>query len=172
MVRTTGRLFQTKPIPELLTDGAPTNALPMFFITRLNPKTRGYTSASPDTLSNWCQSMMSEAGVDIYVHETYEFRASSTSKIMQLAPQLKQQALDIGRWTTDVTHKKHYHGEIGYLGDPGSLVLDNKTPQQILRYGAVWRIPELVSQREFENDDPNYWVDRSTSIKTIPRRLV
>ena len=163
MTRTTGHLFQTKPIAELLTDGAPTNALPMFYITRLNPKTRGYTSASSDTLSNWCQSMMSEAGVDINVHETYEFRASSTSKIMQLAPQLKQQALDIGRWTTDVTHKKHYHGEIEYLGDPGSFVLDNKTPQQILRYGAVWRIPELVSQREFKNDDPNYWVDRQVS---------
>ena len=51
-----------------------------------------------DTISNWCHATMKEAGVDTRVHDTYEFRASSTSKVMKLAGRRKLASSKAGGW--------------------------------------------------------------------------
>ena len=90
---------------------------------------------------------------------TAHIRGASVSKIVQLAPELTEQALALGRWTTPHTFRNHYQAPV--LGTWAKLpksIMDN--PQQILRWGWTRTPPVNVSVAEYEQH-PNYWVGRS-----------
>ena len=90
---------------------------------------------------------------------TAHIRGASVSKIVQLAPELTEQALALGRWTTPHTFRNHYQAPV--LGTWAKLpksIMDN--PQQILRWGWTRTPPVNVSVAEYEKP-PNYWVGRS-----------
>jgi hypothetical protein len=92
---------------------------------------------------------------------TAHIRGASVSKIVQLVPELIDQALALGRWTTPYTFRNHYQAPV--LGNwpavPNSI---RKNPQQVLRWGWTPTPPEGISIAEYEKP-PKHWVG-----KTIP----
>jgi hypothetical protein len=79
---------------------------------------------------------------------TAHIRGASVSKIVQLAPSLTDQALALGRWTTQHTFRNHYQAPV--LGTwaplPKSLL---SNPQQVLRWGWTPTPPDNVSVAEY-----------------------
>ena len=92
---------------------------------------------------------------------TAHIRGASVSKIVQLVPELTDQALALGRWTTPYTFRNHYQAPV--LGTwPAVPNPIRKNPQQVLRWGWTPTPPEGISIAEYEKP-PKHWVG-----KTIP----
>jgi hypothetical protein len=92
---------------------------------------------------------------------TAHIRGASVSKIVQLVPELTEQALALGRWTTPHTFRNHYQAPVlGTWAKIPKSIINN--PQQVLRWGWTPQPPAGVSIAEYEKP-PSYWVG-----KTIP----
>ena len=90
---------------------------------------------------------------------TAHIRGASVSKIVQLVPDLTEQALALGRWTTPHTFRNHYQAPV--LGTwarvPKSI---SNNPQQVLRWGWTPQPPAGISIAEYERP-PSYWVGKT-----------
>ncbi len=90
---------------------------------------------------------------------TAHVRRASVSKIVQLVPDLTEQALALGRWTTPHSFRNHYQAPM--LGTWASALNSIKhNPQQVLRWGWIPTLPDKVSVAEYEKL-PRYWVGRT-----------
>jgi hypothetical protein len=90
---------------------------------------------------------------------TAHVRGASVSKIVQLVPDLTEQALALGRWTTPHTFRNHYQAPVmgTWAQVPNSI---KHNPQQVLRWGWTPTPPDKVSVAEYEKT-PRYWVGRT-----------
>ena len=89
------------------------------------------------------------------------FAAHQSPKMVQLVPDLTDQALALGRWTTPHTFRNHYQAPVlGTWAKVPKSICNN--PQQVLRWGWSPQPPAGISVAEYEKP-PSYWVG-----KTIP----
>ena len=115
--------------------------------------------ASVDHISNIVKRAISEKKMGRMM--TAHIRGASVSKIVQLVPDLTDQALALGRWTTPHTFRNHYQAPVlGTWAKVPKSVSNN--PQQVLRWGWTPQPPAGISVAEYEKP-PAYWVG-----KTIP----
>ena len=90
---------------------------------------------------------------------TAHIRGASVSKIVQLVPELTDQALALGRWTTPHTFRNHYQAPVlGHWAPVPNNIRNN--PQQVLRWGWTPEPPARVSIGEYEKP-PTYLVGRT-----------
>ncbi len=75
---------------------------------------------------------------------TAHVRGASVSKIVQLVPELTDQALALGRWTTPNTFRNHYQATVLGTWAPVTTTI-RKNPQQVLRWGWTPEPPARVS---------------------------
>jgi hypothetical protein len=119
--------------------------------------------ASVDHISNIIQSNMDMVGMGNM--KTSHLRGASVSKIVDLAPNLRVQALALGRWTTDMTFRNHYYAPL--LVTPAPLPVKYKSnPQQVLRWGWQASPPSGVTISEYEKG-PTFWVGKTFSAGKI-----
>jgi hypothetical protein len=90
---------------------------------------------------------------------TAHVRGASVSKIVQLVPDLTEQALALGRWTTPHTFCNHYQAPVMGTWAPVPNSIEHN-PQQVLRCGWTPTPPDNVSVAEYEKL-PRYWVGRT-----------
>jgi hypothetical protein len=115
--------------------------------------------ASVDHISKIVKRAIKDRKMDNMM--TAHIRGASVSKIVQLVPELLDQALALGRWTTPYTFCNHYQTPVlGNWPDVPNPI--RKNPQQVLRWGWTPTPPEGISIAEYEKP-PNHWVG-----KTIP----
>ena len=112
--------------------------------------------ASKDHISNVIKAGLHRSG--LMEMTARDIRGASTSKIAQCAPQLRDDALRLGRWTTPKTFANHY--EVPVARVPSS---DDEVPascQQVLRWGFNPRLPNDMTLEEY-SQPPDYWLGRS-----------
>jgi hypothetical protein len=103
---------------------------------------------------------------------TAHVRGASVLKIVQLVPDLTEQALALGSWTTPHTFCNHYQAPV--LGTwPPVLNSIKHNPQQVLRWGWTPTPPNKVSVAEYEKP-PRYWLDKRYrySARLMPSTMV
>jgi hypothetical protein len=115
--------------------------------------------ASVDHISNIVKRAIKDRNMGNMM--TAHIRGASVSKIVQLVPELVDQALALGRWTTPSTFRNHYQAPVlsTWPEVPNSI---RKNPQQVLRWGWTPTPPEGISIAEYKKP-PHHWVG-----KTIP----
>jgi hypothetical protein len=89
---------------------------------------------------------------------TAHIRGASVSKIGQLVPDLTNQALALGRWTTPNTFRNQAP-VLGTWSKVPKSICDN--PQQVLRWGWTPQPPAGIKIAEYEKP-PSYWVGIAT----------
>jgi hypothetical protein len=160
-------LFATEYIGQLGGDFQP-----LFYARKRGGK---FQPSSSDHLSNVAQSAIDR--VEMNLMQTTHLRGASTSKIVQLVPEMREEALALGRWTSDLAFSNHYQAEVKGKWDPVPAAT-KKSCQQILRHGFSERPPPGVSVKEYlakpdswvgktiagvgrisRFDDGSYWVD-------------
>jgi len=114
-------------------------------------------ASSVDHISNLVQDNIDLAGMGKM--KTAHIRGASTSKIVDLVPALKPEALALGRWTTEATFDTHYYAP---LLEETTAVPEayHKNPQQILRWGWKPKPPGGISVRDYERG-PSFWVGKT-----------
>ena len=119
--------------------------------------------ASVDHVSNIVQSNMDMVGMGNM--KTSHIRGACVSKIVDLAPNLRAEALALGRWTTDITFLSHYYAPL--LVAPLPLPVTNRSnPQQVLRWGWKASPPSGVTASDYEKG-PTFWVGQNFSAGKI-----
>jgi hypothetical protein len=108
-------------------------------------------ASQPLVYAQWQQGRLQQASVDHISNivkrairdkkmgrmMTAHIRGASVSKIVQLVPDLTDQALALGRWTTPHTFRNHYQAPVlGTWAKVPKSICNN--PQQVLRWG--WTI--------------------------------
>ena len=150
-------LFATTHVPQLRGDFQP-----VFY-----GRKRGglFQAASSDHLSNIAQAAIDRVGMGGM--QTTHLRGASTSKIAQLVPAMRDEALKLGRWTTPATFVNHYEAEVvgSWLPVPAKC---RSNCQQILRHGFEPRPPSGVSVAEYEAH-PTSWVGVSIDGTKVSR---
>ena len=142
------QLFATTHVAQLHGDFQP-----VFYGRKRNGK---YQAASSDHLSNIAQAAIDR--VDMGMMQTAHLRGASTSKIAQLVPSMRSEALRLGRWTTEATFAGHYEAEVkGSWSQVPAKARSNC--QQILRHGFSPKPPPKVSRKEYEAS-PTSWVGK------------
>jgi hypothetical protein len=104
------------------------------------------------------KSLLEEAGMGVM--DTRSIRGASPSKIVQIFPDLKQDALRLGRWTNQKTFDNHYLGPMKLIdgSTPPASIKGNL--QQILRWGFKPEPPPSVSVADYMKG-PSFWVGNS-----------
>ena len=144
---------------------------PELYATVLIPELQ--ISSQPLIYARWQHGKLQQASVDHISNivkraikdkkmgrmMTAHIRGASVSKIVQLVPDLTEQALALGRWTTPHTFRNHYQAPV--LGTwarvPKSI---SNNPQQVLRWGWTPQPPAGISIAEYERP-PSYWVGKT-----------
>ena len=148
--------FARDHLPELDSD-----AQALFY----GKKTNGlWTAASVDHISNLIKRGLSSAGMTDMTARS--LRGASPSKLVQLFPDMLDEALALGRWTTPLTFHTHYQGKVDLISrekPPAALKLN---PQQLLRWGFKPRPPPGISAAEYMLP-PDHWV--STTVRGLGR---
>ena len=111
-----------------------------------------------------CQTYFIQANMDkagMGKMTTSHIRGASVSKIIDLAPDLRADALAFGRWTTDLTFRNHYYAPL--LVPPAPVPKKFLTnPQQVLRWGWAAKPPAGVTISKYEKG-PAFWVGKTFS---------
>ena len=86
-------------------------------------------------------------------------RGASPSKLVQLFPELIDEALSLGRWTTRKTFCNHYQApvQLATTEPPPTTIKSNV--QQILRWGFQTTPPLHVSATDYMKG-PTFWVGK------------
>ena len=109
---------------------------------------------SVDTISNTAQRAIDRVGMGAM--KTAHLRGASTSKITQLVPERRADALALGRWTDEATFRNYYECEVEGSWKPVPAGV-RQNCQQILRHGFKPRPPQGVSVQEYMAR-PQSWV--------------
>ena len=142
-------LYASVPIPELQI-----SAQPLIYARLQQGKLQ---QASVDHISNVVKRAIRDRKMGRMM--TAHIRGASVSKIVQLVPELTDQALALGRWTTPHTFRIHYQAPV--LGNWAPVPTNiRNNPQQVLRWGWTPEPPARVSIGEYEKP-PTYWVGRT-----------
>jgi hypothetical protein len=142
-------LYASVPIPELQI-----SAQPLIYARLQQGRLQ---QASVDHISNVVKRAIRDRKMGRMM--TAHIRGASVSKIVQLVPELTDQALALGRWTTPHTFRNHYQAPV--LGSWAPVPTNvRKNPQQVLRWGWTPEPPARVSIGEYEKP-PTYWVGRT-----------
>ena len=112
--------------------------------------------SSVDTISNTAQRAIDRVGMGKM--KTAHLRGASTSKITQLVPECRTDALALGRWTDEATFRNHYECEVQGSWKPVPQTARGNC-QQILRHGFRPRPPKGVSVKEY-TARPQSWVGK------------
>ena len=117
-----------------------------------------FLPASVDHISNIIKAALKRANMQPMT--TRSVRGASPSKIVQLFPDLLQEALALGRWTNCETFNTHYQA-------PVELASKTKPPdelrsniQQVLRWGFTPCTPTGITAIEYMQG-PTYWVGKT-----------
>jgi hypothetical protein len=97
--------------------------------------------------------------------KTSHLRGASVSKIVDLVPELRHQAIALARWTTETTFVNHYYAPL-LISPPPVPANMRSNPQQVLRWGWKAKPPAGVSVSEYEKG-PDFWVNKSFTMGTI-----
>ena len=148
-----GSAFAHTRIPQFDSSAQP-------FVYARKDKNGKWLGASVDHIAKLIRDLMLNAGMKDMTARS--LRGASPSKIYQLFPDMLQQSLDLGRWTTSKTFFDHYCCPviIRSTGKPPASLCSN--PQQVLRWGFKPNPPPRVSAKEYFLL-PDHWVS-----KTIP----
>ena len=94
--------------------------------------------------------------------DTRNVRGMSISKIVQVAPSLKKEALHLGRWTNEKTFKGNYAKPVNLVSkkELPARCLQSKNLQQCIRHGLVLRPPTNVSVADFVRHH-SHWLNTS-----------
>ena len=114
-------------------------------------------AASRDHISNIVKAAWQRVGFPSA--SCRDVRGASTSKIIQCAPQLKDEALALGRWTTAYTWDNHYQGDVDLLRQPPSEGVRGSC-QDVLRWGFIPSPPGTMSAEDYMRP-PQFYVGRS-----------
>jgi hypothetical protein len=121
-----------------------------------------FQHSSVDHISNIVKRGLVEAGLNTM--RCQDLRGAATSKIVQCVPDLRGEALKLGRWTTEKTFKNHYEMEVRRVAESG--VESRDSCQQVLRWGFNPLLPEGLSKEIYERS-PGFWVGQSFRGKKI-----
>ena len=99
---TSGSDYAMQHIPELDCD-----TQPMVFARKRSGK---WQPASVDHISNLVKESLRQAGIDSMMMKS--IRGASPSKVVQLFPDLMEEALALGRWTSRKTFCNHYQAPV------------------------------------------------------------
>ena len=120
--------------------------------------------ASKDHIANVIKAGLERAGLSGMTAR--DVRGASTSKIVQCAPQFRDEALNLGRWTTPKTFTNHY--EVPVNRSPSLNDENPSSCQQILRWGFNPSLPNDMTL-EMYSQPPQYWIGRSGRAGTVVR---
>lgn len=123
-------------------------AVPLIHGSKID-ESGAFLPPSTDFLSNLCKDILDEA--DMTTTHTQNMRGASISKIVQIAPSLKEEALELGRWTTPLTFHNSYQRPVKLLTKEAvpAQIVQTKNLQQIVRHGLTLRPPRKVSLQDF-----------------------
>ena len=84
-------------------------------------------------------------------------RGATPSRIVMLHPEALQGALDLGRWTNQLTFNNHYQGPVNLATEaPLPLEYKNENLQHILRWGFT-PTPRVGITVEECSKGPGHW---------------
>jgi hypothetical protein len=139
--------YSTEHIPELNL-----NAQPFVWARKRKGK---FLPASVDHIRNVIQAGLTAANMEAMTPRS--IRGASPSKIVQLYPDAKQGALNMGRWTNQLTFNNHYQGPVTLTTvAPLPKELQTENLQQVLRWGFKPSPPEGMSAVEYMKG-PEHW---------------
>jgi hypothetical protein len=142
--------FELEHIPEL-----DCNVQPLVYARLRQGK---YQPSSVDHISNLVTGSLHEAGMKTMTMKS--LRGASPSKLVQLFPDMLQDALALGRWTTKKTFLSHYQAPVELASNeppPDSL---KSNVQQVLRWGFSRTPPANVTAGDYMKG-PSFWVGKS-----------
>jgi hypothetical protein len=116
-----------------------------------------FKPASVDHVSNLVQQNIDLAQMGKM--KTSHLRGASVSKIVDLVPELRHQAIALARWTTETTFVNHYYAPL-LISPPPVPANMRSNPQQVLRWGWKAKPPAGVSVSEYEKG-PDFWVGQT-----------
>ena len=105
-------------------------ACPAFGMGANSPRTASTSQCRPRVEHCTDQHQPCRHGQDDHVTHSWSERV----KIVDLAPNLRTEAMALGRWTTDATFLNHYYAPLLVASTPVPAALKNN-PQQVLRWG-------------------------------------
>ena len=144
---TSGPDYAMQHIPELDCD-----TQPLIFARKRPGK---WQPVSVDHISNLVKESLREAGIDSMTMKS--IRGASPSKVVQLFPDLMEEALALGRWTSRKTFCNHYQAPVQLTTmEPPPTTLKSNV-QQVLRWGFEPTPPEHVSATDYMKG-PTFWV--------------
>ena len=141
-------LFATSTIAEL-----GIHVQPLLYARRSGGK---FQAASTNHVSNIIKSAWQRTG---FLAACKDVRGASTSKIIQCAPQLKNEVLSLGRWTTEYTWDNHYQGDVDLIRSPPSVGVQG-TCQDVLRWGFTPSPPGRLSAADYMRP-PTFYVGKT-----------
>ena len=150
---TSGADFAVQHVPQL-----DATVQPLFYGQRRQHK---FQPASVDHVSNMVKRTMDSAGM-VGMH-TKSLRGASPSKVVQLFPDMLEEALQLGRWTSELTFRNHYQAPVKLLSRAAPPETLRSNVQQLLRWGFRPRPPRHVSATDYMRG-PTFWVGQ-----TFPR---
>ena len=120
-----------------------------------------FQPASVNHISNVVKSGLAAAGLDTMTARS--LRGASPSKIVQLFPDLLDQALKLGRWTNPKTFRNHYQGPVDLQRLPDQDLPPDSLKgnlQQLLRWGFQPKPPFGISSLDYMKG-PEFWVGQT-----------
>jgi hypothetical protein len=114
-----------------------------------------FRSSSVDRISNVITAGLKAAGMKGMTPRS--IRGATLSKIVTLHPEVLQGALDLGRWTNQLTFDNHYQGPVNLATEaPLPPEHKNENLQQILRWGFTPTPPIGIAVEE-HSKGPGHW---------------
>jgi hypothetical protein len=113
---------------------------------------------SVDHISNIVKGMLLRA--EMKNTTARSVRGASPSKVVQLFPDLLQDALDLGRWTDHMTFANHYQAPVQLSTEETPPDSIKSNVQQILRWGFTPVPPPNVSAVDYMKG-PDFWVGQT-----------
>ena len=113
--------------------------------------------ASVDHISNLVQQNIDFAQMGKMT--TSHLRGASTSKVVDLVPELRSEAMALGRWTTEHTFNNHYYAPLLVAPKPVPATMRSNL-QQVLRWGWKAIAPTGVTISDYEKGPP-FWIGKS-----------
>lgn len=146
----TGDEFAMTEIPDLNI-----SAQSFVYARKVNGK---FHPASKDHVSNVAKAGLAAAGLSSMTARS--LRGASPSKIVQLFPDLLEEALKLGRWTNAKTFRNHYQGPVDFctVDRPPDALKGNV--QQLLRWGFEPTPPFGISRLDYMQG-PEFWVGQT-----------
>jgi hypothetical protein len=117
-----------------------------------------FQPASVNHISNVAKSGLAAAGLTSMTARS--LRGASPSKIVQLFPELLDQALKLGRWTNPKTFRNHYQGPVALCTTERPPEILKGNLQQLLRWGFKPIPPIGISSLDYMKG-PEFWVGQT-----------